>query len=205
MMPYRSKKSDIDPRLREFFSGTSSKTIPDISTCAYREGIGLISLFKGMHEIRVELIGKDALEQVLIDTWDCRNGEWSRTRALPIRHCEVGDILRALNHAGIQLADLGSASREERPKFPLLAGEATSDYGTIRVLVDEYNDRLEVKLSRSDLAGTGLRNGQWAKVRPEDLRCFGSLMIQAYDRLTTTVTEIEECASATEDGSDLPF
>lgn len=197
------KTSAIDPTLRELFNAApapaASSAMPD---WAHYEKIGGISLFKGTHELQVVAVGNDSPDAILVDTQDCREGQWSRSRWLTILPEEVGGVLQALLQAEVQLADLSASAPAAWPQLPILAGEGTSTSGCVRVLVDRYHERLEVKLSRADAAGKSLRNGQWAKIYPNDIKKAGSLILQAYDRVVASKSEAE---SDREDASDLPF
>lgn len=197
------KTPALDPALRELFNATpapaASTAMPDWPH--YAE-IGVITLFKGTHEIQFAAVGQDSLEIVLVDTQDYREGKWTRSRWLTILPEEVGGVLQAILQADVQLADLNASAPATWPQLPIFAGEGTSASGVVRVLVDQYHERLEVKLSRSDVAGKNLRSGQWAKIYPNDIKKVGSLILQAYDRI---VASTSEAGNNREDGNDLPF
>jgi hypothetical protein len=159
------KTSALDPALRELFNAAPAPAAPAVMPdYKHHAEIGAISLFKGTHELQFSAVGHDSLEMVLLDAQDYREGQWSRSRWLTILPGEVGGVLQALLKAEVQLADLNSSAPASWPQLPALAGEGTSASGSVRVLVDRYHDRLEVKLSRADASGKSLRNGQWAKV-----------------------------------------
>jgi len=195
--------SSMDPTLRELFNAApapvASSVMPD---WLHYEEIGAITSFKGTLEIQFSSVGNNSPEMILIDTQDYRQGKWSRSRWLTILPEEVGGVLQALAQADIQLADLNASAPAAWPQLPLLAGEGISASGSVRVLMDQYHDRLEVKLSRADAAGKSLRNGQWAKIYPNDIKKAGSLILQAYDRI---VASTSEAGNNREDGNDLPF
>jgi len=110
----------------------------------------------------------------------------------------VPPILQGLLDAETRIVDLDATAVEAWPEFPLVLAEAEGVKGTVKVLVDTYKDRLEIRVTKDK------RSKQWMKWQPNANRQMMKLMLEAYDAIEAAVGSADT-DNGPEEGDGIPF
>ena len=161
--------------------------------------IGQAEFFNGNLVRKVSAVGMgpnpDSAQLVTYDTW---NDETRLSRMLVIDFPQVPPILQGLLDAETRLVDMESTAVEAWPELPLVLAEVEGVKGTVKVLVDQYKGRLEIKLAKDN------RSKQWMKWQPNANRQMMKLMLQAFDAIEAAIGS-DDTGIAPEEGDGLPF
>jgi hypothetical protein len=181
--------SDPIAKFRPFAEASPRRSsTPPLPTFDEVDEIGAIPRFKGRQEIRVSVVLRGGQWRVLIQTFDREEEEWKLSRWILLEYPQVPAVLDGLINAEILLATLSSTPRQDWTSLPHTTGEAPCSSGdTTMVQVDEWNDRLDVKMT-TFVGCSSSRTGQWAKFGGLDIRDMMRLLIQAFDTITESST-----------------
>jgi hypothetical protein len=198
-----ASSSPIDPlaQLRGILSGSMSSPDPLISAWRLRKTVGTHPRFKGSQEIRISVAGEETFTHVLIETFDKKDRGFALTRYLDLAHAQIPAFLEFLLKAEEVEATLFSTNRMSWPLLPLYIGEALAASNTVKISIDEFRERLQIKVSKEVLSSSPRRSGEWSTFGGQDVRPIALLIIQAFDSLgsgiATTVPQ--------EDDEAIPF
>lgn len=156
--------------------GSGSASLPKFS---YRHEFGVEPRFNNTQENKFAVVGANAPEFILVETHDLKDQVWVLKRFILIAPNQVVGILEGLHEADRRLAELDLAPRDQWPAFPLPMSEGSNETSAIKVVLDMYNDRLNVKVTAH--GATGNRNGQWLKIDPVDCILVMRYLIQGFD------------------------
>jgi len=161
--------------------------------------IGQAEFFNGNLVHKVDAVGMgptpDSIQLVTYDTW---NDETRLSRMLVVGFAQVETILQGLLEAEKRIVDMEATAVEAWPELPLVLAEAEGVKGNVKVLVDQYKDRLEVKLAKDG------RGKQWMKWQPTANRQMMKLMLEAYDAIEAAVGS-ESHGNAPDEGDEFAF
>jgi len=164
--------------------------------------IGQAEFFNGnlIHKVNAVGMGPtpDSIQIVTYDTW---NEETRLSRMLVVEFAQVPPILQGLLDAETRIVDLDATPVEAWPELPLVLAEAEGLKDTVKVLVDHYKGRLEIKLTKNS---GGNRSKQWMKWGPNANRQLMKLILQAYDSIEAAVASADP-DNGPEEGDGIPF
>jgi hypothetical protein len=137
----------------------------------------MLRRFRDTQQMRAFAVGRACAEEVLVETWDIVDGAWVLKRLISLDPQQIVVALEGITDADRRAADLDVTPPHEWPAFPIPCGGESSATG-ISVVLDLFNDRLNIKLSKGRQ-----RNGQWLKigVDPVDSRELMLLLVAGYD------------------------
>ena len=122
----------------------------------------------------------DSVQLATHDTW---NEETRISRMLVMAFNQVPAILQGLLDAEASIVNMEATDQESWPELPIVLAEAEGEKSTVKVLVDVYKGRLEVKLTKSN---GGNRSRQWIKWNPNSNRDMMRVILHAYDAIEAT-------------------
>lgn len=157
-------------------AGGGNASLPNFG---FRHELGVESRFNNTQEIRFAVVGANAPEYILAETHDLKDQVWILKRFIVIAPNQVVGILEGLHESDRRLAELDLSPRDQWPAFPLPMNEGNNETNAIKVVMDMYNDRLNVKVTAH--GATGNRNGQWLKIDPGDCILVMRYLIQGFD------------------------
>jgi hypothetical protein len=170
--------------LREILGQAQSHLGSSLRSWAIRHEVGVHLRFKGTQEIRVSAVGEQEPDHVLVDTFDQKDGAFTPTRTLIMARVQIPPVLEFLLKAEEVGANLSTASRDSWPTLPIFTGEATADGTSVKVTVDEFRDRLQIKISKCLLSSASKHSGEWATFGAQDIRPIALLLVQAFDAMS---------------------
>lgn len=130
--------------------------------------------FQGRQEIRVDAVGNDHAEHALIEVWDTKDGALGLKSSLIISGEQLQQFLAALLKAEAVEADLALTPQEHRPAFPIVIDEVPGSMGAIKLVLDDYKTRIQVKVSHT-IPGRRAGGG-WLSIGVEDIQPIGALV-----------------------------
>jgi len=202
-VPFLPDDSERIARFREDVaqsgSGRGGGGNASLPNFGFRHELGVESRFNNTQEIRFAVVGASAPEVILVETYDLDNRAWVLKRFILIAPNQVVGILEGLHEADRRLAELDLAPRDQWPAFPLPTGEGSNETSAIKVVLDMYNDRLNVKVTVH--SATGNRSSQWLKIGTGgDCYTVMAYLIQGYDFIAQNSRH-----QSTPDDDGIPF
>lgn len=159
-------------------SGGGGTSLPSFG---FRHELGVFPRFRGSQELRFAAVGATGPDFIIVETWDLVNGVWVLKRFILIAPDQVVGALEGLHEADRRSADLDLLPRDQWPAFPLPTGEGASETSIVKVMLDMYNERLNVKVTRTVTGAGSLRNWQWLSIGPVDAPEIMRFLIQGFD------------------------
>jgi hypothetical protein len=141
-----------------------------------RDPVGVHPRFNGSNEVLGFGVGDNAVEHALIEVRDLKDGVWVSKNSILVPGDQLGPVLEGLLKAEEMEADLAYAPAEFRPTFPITVEEVPGRLGPIKVILDEYNGRIQFKLSHA-LPGRRTGGG-WLSVGVQDIQPIGAMLLK---------------------------
>lgn len=171
-----SQDQSLMDRLENRFGVAAHHEAAPKKVWAKKVPAGIHPRFKGMQEVRIAAVGDAGPEHALIEVWDTKDSVMAWKTGILVPGEQLQHVLGALLKAEEVEADLVLTPKEHRPVFPIVVDEVPGSMGLIKVILDEYNDRIQVKLSHSI---HGRRSGGgWLSVGVEDIQPIGSMLLK---------------------------
>ena len=189
--------SDPLSRIRKVL-GTHDVPATQIPIWQVIVAVGKFERYRGLQVTTIDIVGMgSAPDKIQIVTHDTYQGETRISRFLVAGHDQMPTLLCGLMDAETRIANLEATDRASWPPMPLVVAVAEGEMGAIKAVVGFYKEKLEIILTKGS-AGGG--NGQWVKWGLQDNRAAMQILLQAYDRITTSAPE-----SVPEGESGIPF
>lgn len=174
---------NLDNILKRFGENSAPNAVV-VKDWPFREDVGFHPRFKGSQELRVVVVGDVGREHVLLETRDTKDGVLFLKRQITFGGGQLVGVMDGLLRAEVAEADRCSAPLEHRPELPMTVVEVPGSLGTISIRLDEYNGRVQVKLSRAVTSRS--MSGEWASFNVEDIHPIGVLLLKSYHLISNT-------------------
>jgi len=149
------------------------------------------SRFKNTQTITSYAVNADSSEAdtILIITTDLKDGNWKTSKHLTLRPRQLHAVFAAMEECVNIVAKLKTIPIEQWPTSPELVGEGYDDTTIIKVYLELFNGRLEIKFTRTLINGGYLPQWEWAKCGVMDVCDMIRIMLAAYDRISPSVKD----------------
>ena len=151
--------------------------------------------FKNTQTIASYAVSADSSEAdtILLITTDLKDGNWKISKHLTVRPKQLHSVFAALEECVNIAARQKDIPVEQWPPLPELVGEGRDETTSVKVYMELFNGRLEIKLTRTLINGGYLPHWEWTKCGVMDVCDMIRIMLAAYDRISPSIKDEGSC------------